>query len=125
MTLLSSKPAADGIEEKDESGFGASLAMMPLGAMGGVAWGVLSSIGVGLANASPTFVFGEIERENYYGSTVQAVQFLVMSFVKQGIIQVITVKYKTNSDFDLGMVWHGMACVRGRMGDGGFINRIY
>lgn len=89
MALLSSKPSGDdGIEENDESGFGASLAMMPLGAAGGVAWGVLSSIGAGLANASPTFRFEEIDREHYYGSTSQAGRFLVMSFVKQGVNQV-------------------------------------
>lgn len=88
MALLSSKPSGDGIEENDESGFGASLAMMPLGAVGGVAWGLLSSIGAGLAHASPTFRFDEIDREHYYGSTSQAVRFLVMSFVKQGVNQV-------------------------------------
>lgn len=86
--LLSSKPPADGDEEKDEGGFGASLAMMPLGAVGGVVWGLLSSFGAGIANASPTFNFDAYELEHYYGSKTQAVTLVVMSFVKQGVVQV-------------------------------------
>lgn len=86
--LLSSKPPTDGDEEKDEGGFGASIAMMPLGAVGGVVWGLLSSFGAGVANASPTFKFNSYEMEHFYGSTTQAVRLVVMSFVKQGVVQV-------------------------------------
>lgn len=86
--MLSSKPPPDGEEEKDEGGFGASLAMMPLGAAGGVFWGLLSSFGSGIANASPTFNFDSYDQEHYYGSTVQAVRLVVMALAKQGIVQV-------------------------------------
>lgn len=88
MAILSSKPAADGDEENDEGGFGASIAMMPLGAAGGVFWGLLSSFGAGLVNASPTFNFDAYVMEQYYGSATQAVWMVMMSLVKQGVIQV-------------------------------------
>ena len=88
MAMLSSKPAVDGDEENDEGGFGASIAMMPLGAAGGVLWGLLSSFGAGLVNASPTFNFDAYLMEQYYGSATQAVRMLVMSLLKQGVVQV-------------------------------------
>lgn len=61
---------------------------MPLGAVGGVVWGLLSSFGAGIANASPTFKFDPYYQEHYYGSKTQAVRLVVMSFVKQGVVQV-------------------------------------
>lgn len=88
MALLSSRPPADGDEENDEGGFGASIAMMPLGAAGGVFWGLLSSFGAGLVNASPTFNFDTYELEQYYGSPYGAVEIVVMSLLKQGVVQV-------------------------------------
>ena len=61
---------------------------VPLGAVGGVVWGLLSSFGAGIANASPTFKFSPYYLEHYYGSTTNAVTLVVMSFVKQGVVQV-------------------------------------
>lgn len=63
-------------------------AAVPLGAVGGVVWGLLSSFGAGIANASPTFKFDPYYQEHYYGSKTQAVRLVVMSFVKQGVVQV-------------------------------------
>ena len=88
MAMLSSKPAVDGDEEKDEGGFGASIAMMPLGAAGGVCWGLLSSFGAGVANASPTFSFDAYILEQFYGTATQAIEIVVMSLLKQGVVQV-------------------------------------
>lgn len=88
VALLTSKPAADGDEEKDEGGFGSSLAMMPLGAAGGVVWGLLSSIGAGIANVSSTFKFVKYEQEHYYGSLEEAVWLVGTSLFYQGFSQV-------------------------------------
>lgn len=64
------------------------MSAVPLGAVGGVVWGLLSSFGAGIANASPTFKFDPYYQEHYYGSKTQAVRLVVMSFVKQGVVQV-------------------------------------
>lgn len=64
------------------------MTAVPLGAVGGVVWGLLSSFGAGIANASPTFKFDPYYQEHYYGSKTNAVRLVVMSFVKQGVVQV-------------------------------------
>lgn len=89
MAMISSFSPPEGEEEKDEGGFGASLALMPLGAAGGVAWSLLSAFGAGLANASPQFKFEEWNREHYYGTTTQAAELIGTSFMRQGISQVV------------------------------------
>lgn len=88
MAMLSASPPPEGEDEKDQGGFGASLALMPLGAAGGVAWSLLSAFGASVANASPTFSFVEMNREHYHGTVTQAVELIGTSLVRQGISQV-------------------------------------
>lgn len=89
MSLLTGSSNEE--EEEDAGGFGASLALMPIGAAGSVLLSLLGSLGSGLANASPTFKFDELQRRHYYGTPGQAVWMLVTILTKQGVSQVCNV----------------------------------
>ncbi|CAM9290264.1 unnamed protein product [Choristocarpus tenellus] len=78
-------------EEEEEVSMGASLSMVPASALGAVAWGLISSLGRSVANASPTFVFDSHTKVNYYGSTQRLIDSVVESLERQGIQQVYKV----------------------------------
>ncbi|CAM9995757.1 unnamed protein product, partial [Discosporangium mesarthrocarpum] len=87
MAMLSQ----DSPDEEDDEGIGAALTQLPVSALGAVVWGILSSLGRGVANASPTFVFDSYNKANYYGSTGRLLDSMVDSLGRQGIQQVYKV----------------------------------